>query len=538
LFINAESTLGCVYGVYGLLNELFGYEQFSVDCYTLNKVALDTLPAVNVIENPSFNIRYPVSGTVTGNDTYASRMLMADKQYILPLGDYRYNNGAGWRTEHNVLEILPIDYWTEQGKSNWFAESGNQLCYTAHGNTDDYNAMVAQIVDVISLTLGSDSFLTEKYAEAKYIVLSSEDGNGVCTCSACLAAKTQYGSDAGAVLKLCNDVREGIEKWMSTAKEKYKRDITLLFLAYNDYFEAPVTLNAETGKYELNGGLTMRPDVGVWFAGSSYAHYYYDINNSINANFKVAAQKWADVTEASGSSLCLWTYSLNNNEYLLHTDMYGENAFYNANAYQFFESLGVDLYYNQGPWNATETVTAFNRLNIYLDSQMMWDSTQSVTELTDKYFNAMYGAGASYMKQLYAAENAASRELFDPDIEGVPNDQANSFQSWFGVLSSSNINTWLGYITSAKNAVNADTTLTADQKAAYIDRINEEWIAVKYWQMRYHGSSSSLKATAKEEFREVLGYDATTGTYAKDVTIGERHTKTLTWWIENNFSGI
>lgn len=92
LFINAESTLGCVYGVYGLLNELFGYEQFPVDCYTLNKVELDTLPAVNVIENPSFNIRYPVSGTVTGNDTYASRMLMADKQYILPLGDYRYNN--------------------------------------------------------------------------------------------------------------------------------------------------------------------------------------------------------------------------------------------------------------------------------------------------------------------------------------------------------------------------------------------------------------------------------------------------------------
>ena len=54
--------------------------------------------------------------------------------------------------------------------------------------------------------------------------------------------------------------------------------------------------------------------------------------------------------------------------------------------------------------------------------------------------------------------------------------------------------------------------------------------------MRYHGSS--IKAEAKAEFREVLGYDATTGTYAKDVTIGERHTKTLTWWIENNFSGI
>ena len=59
---------------------------------------------------------------------------------------------------------------------------------------------------------------------------------------------------------------------------------------------------------------------------------------------------------------------------------------------------------------------------------------------------------------------------------------------------------------------------------------------MKYWQMRYHGSSSSLQATAKEEFREVLGYDSTTKKYAKNVTIGERYKYTLTEWVENNFS--
>jgi hypothetical protein len=371
------------------------------------------------------------------------------------------------------------------------------------------------------------------YANAKYIAINGEDGDGYCTCSACRTAKSTYGSDAGAAIKLCNDVREGIETWMNN-NLKYKRDLTLLFLAYNKYFDAPVVKNQTTGKYELKGGLTLRSDVGIWVAGSSYAQYYYDIDHANNADFKDAFQRWVDVTEASGSDLCVWTYSLNNNEYMLHTDMYGENTFFNEKTYQYFASKGVDMYYNQGPWNATETVTAFNRLNIYLDSQMMWDSTQSVTELTNKYFNVMYGAGASYMKQLYNAENAASRELFDPDIEGVPNDRTNSFEGWFGVLSSSNINKWLGYITSAKNAVNADATLTAAQKTAYINHINEEWIAVKYWQMRYHGSS--IKAAAKAEFREVLGYDATTGNYAKDVTLGERYGYTLAAWVENNFS--
>ena len=532
IYINANTSLGCLYGVYGLLNELFDYEQFSVDCYTLNGASTVKVPNLNVVENPSFEMRYPVSGTVRANDAYAMRLKMADTIYILPAGDIKNNGGAGWRENHNVLEILPPDYWKAQGKTNWFSDDGEQLCYTAHGNSADYAAMVAQIVDAMTLTLGSDTFLGAAYANAKYIAISGEDGDGYCTCSACKTAKATYGSDAGAAIKLCNDVREGLETWMND-NPKYKRDLTLLFLAYNRYFDAPVVKNQTTGKYELKGGLTLRSDVGIWVAGSSYVQYYYDIDHANNADFKEAFQKWVDVTDASGSDLCVWTYSLNNNEYMLHTDMYGDNTFFNEKAYQYFESKGVDMYYNQGPWDATETVTAFNRLNIYLDSQLQWDSTQSVTELTNKFFNAMYGAGASYMKQLYDAENAASRELFDPDIVGVPNDQTNSFERWWGVLSSSNINKWLGYITSAKNAVNADATLDEDQKAAYINRINDEWIAVKYWQMRYHGSS--IKAAAKAEFREVLGYDESTGEYAKDVKIGERYDYTLTAWIENNF---
>jgi hypothetical protein len=242
LFINAESTLGCVYGVYGLLEELFGYEQFSVDCYTLNKVEMDVLPEMDITENPSFNARVPVSGTVTANDTYAMRLKTADTIYVLPAGDYKNNSGAGWRDNHNVLEILPPAYWKPLGKTNWFSDDGEQLCYTAHGNSADYAAMVAQIVDVMTLSVGSDSFLGGAYANAKYIAISGEDGDGYCTCSACRTAKATYGSDAGAAIKLCNDVREGLETWMND-HPKYKRDLTLLFLAYNKYFDAPVVKN-------------------------------------------------------------------------------------------------------------------------------------------------------------------------------------------------------------------------------------------------------------------------------------------------------
>ena len=539
LFINSESTIGCVYGVYGLLNEWFNFEQFSADCYTLDKKVLDVLPEIDITENPSFNGRVPVSGTVTANETYAARMRMANVKYILEAGDPENNNGEGWRSNHNVLEILPPNFW-KTTEPNWYSNQKDtnnnpkQLCYTAHGNPTDYTEMVNQIAKVLwEVSIRNDGALhKDKHPEAIYIALSSEDGDGVCTCNACKTAKTTYGSNAGAVLKLCNDVRAKIDEWMKLpANARFMRNVTLLFLAYNDYYYAPVTLNSTTGKYELKGGLTMRSDVGVYFAGSSDAQYYQSFDGDYNKDFKEELKKWSDVTNASGSPLGLWTYSLNNADYMIHADMYGADKFYNESAYQYFETMGVDFYYNQGPWNTTETVTAFNRLNIYLDSQLQWNNKQSVTTLIDKYFNAMYGAGARYMKQLYNAENVASSKLFNTMIEGVPNEYNNStIDKFFDAITKSEVDTWLGYISSAKSAVQGDSSLSAEQKARCLANIDEEWIAVKYWQISNPFNWSVNKTEALSQFRAVLGYDATTGTYAKDVKIGER-SGMLTAWI-------
>ena len=55
--------------------------------------------------------------------------------------------------------------------------------------------------------------------------------------------------------------------------------------------------------------------------------------------------------------------------------------------------------------------------------------------------------------------------------------------------------------------------------------------------MYLHGTIFN-RSTYKTQFREVLGYDATTKTYAKDVLPLERSDMTIAQWVENNFSGI
>ena len=85
---------------------------------------------------------------------------------------------------------------------------------------------------------------------------------------------------------------------------------------------------------------------------------------------------------------------------------------------------------------------------------------------------------------------------------------------------------------------------TDEQKAAYLERITEEWIAIEYWYVYlfYSQILDSLDgvkvdtAAAKAAFREALGYDAATGTYAKDVMLLERADITLAQWVESDFS--
>ena len=535
IYINSISSLGCLYGVYGLLEELFNYEQISNDCYLLDTKTTVAVPTINKTVNPDVELRLPSNGAILFDKTNSKRMQMGlgEENWLLKAGDYTNNNGAGWKAWHNSFEILPPDYWKGQGKTNWFSDDGTQLCYTAHGNTSDYNAMVAQIVNVMGIALSSSQVYN--YPDIAYVTLTTEDGDGHCTCSACQAAKAKYGSDVGAVIALCNDVRAGMEEWMD-ANPTFKREITLLFFAYNAYVTAPAEYNSTTGKYQFKGGLTMRPDVGVMYAVSDYVNYYYDIEHENNADFREQLDAWADLTNVNGSKLGLWTYSKNFSAYMLRADVYGGTAFFNNNAYRYFAEKGVDLWFNQGSTNGTETLSAFEKLNGYIDSQMMRDSTQDVATLTDKWFNAMYGEGATAMRTLYDAQNAMARNVFGTSKEGIPTVQVQK-STIKSKLTTDELSKWFGYIDSAKEAVASYKTSNPELYAKYIEHINEEWIAVAYWQMYLHGTIFN-RSTYKTQFREVLGYDATTKTYAKDVLPLERSDMTIAQWVENNFSGI
>jgi hypothetical protein len=326
-----------------------------------------------------------------------------------------------------------------------------------------------------------------------------------------------------------------MEAWMD-ANPTFKRKITLLFFAYNAYLDAPAEYNSATGKYQFKGGLTMRPDVGVMYAVSDYVNYYFDIMHENNADFRAQFNAWSDLTKESGAKFALWTYSKNFSAYMLRADVYGGTAFFNNSAYRYFAEKGVDLWFNQGATNGTVTLSAFEKLNGYIDAEMMKDSTQDVELLTEKWFSAMYGEASTVMRTLYNAQNTMARNVFGTSKEGIPTVQVAK-STMKSKLTTSVLSTWFSYIDSAKEAVASYATSNPELYAKYIEHINEEWIAVAYWQMYLHYSFLAI-SSYKTQFREVLGYDASTGTYARDVLPFERSDVTIAEWVENNFIGI
>ena len=77
-----------------------------------------------------------------------------------------------------------------------------------------------------------------------------------------------------------------------------------------------------------------------------------------------------------------------------------------------------------------------------------------------------------------------------------------------------------------------------------IEHINEEWISVKFLYVYLYYSKTfdwsdgvTINVSeAQAAFREVRGYDASTGTYAKDVILLEKAGCTLVEFIESGFT--
>lgn len=379
VFIVGGSDTGTLYGAYSYLERELGFDYFHIDVYTLTYT--DTLPLndYHVKDIPDISLHMP-GYLYLENNSQAMKRMRYNSNYdvFIPVG------GNMW---HNSFSYFPKSAY-EATHPDIYSEDGTQLCYTAHGNEEEYEWMVETAFEV-----ARDAFIA--YPDRYLISLSIEDTMTSCTCPTCAAEKAKYGADSAAVVKFLNRIAARIDEWMAGTGAEYARDYRLLFFAYHQTNAAPAVYDEATDTFRpYDDEVVLADHVAPYFAETNgdYTQNFYD-EGTANTQIAYNMRAWAAISKY----LYFWSYGTNFAQFLTPYNSF--NAV--QDIYKFAFECGTDYMYTQGQANQPGGATGFSYLKVYLESKFRWDVNADAEALTDKFFDAMYGDASDIVRGVY-----------------------------------------------------------------------------------------------------------------------------------------
>ena len=405
VFVKVNTDLGYKRAVLALLDALVGYEMYSEDTVIFEKDGT-IFPEIEIIERPDFDY-YLVGNYATGETSYGFGL--DGEVYI------RVNN----KMYHNSFEYLPPTvYNNPNDKENyhwkWFSGDNSdseeridakQLCYTAHGDQEEY----AKMIDAVMVKLIE---CIESRPDLANITLTQQDTPTTCQCSHCQANVSKYGVPAASIIMFMNDVDDKLQEYLTNQaqlKGTAKREVNILFFAYHKSEKPPVKL--VDGEYvPIDNNVVCNPNVGVLLA-PIYAKYNQSFYHNDNYSSAQNVMGWSKCS----SKLYMWLYETNYDHYL-----YPFNTFDTMlETYRFCKENGTFLMYNEGQYNQTN-VTAFGKLKEYFNSKAQFNVNVNYNKIVDDFFANYFRDASPFMREYFDELQAHLRYL-----EEVYPDQVN-----------------------------------------------------------------------------------------------------------------
>lgn len=396
IFLYGFSPEGSQFAAYQLLTELFGFDYFGVDCYSLEKGVQNVrLKNYDVTDVPDIGIRATNFQFLVTDKTTSQRLRLSNfSDVIIPVP------GPADGTEeerkelvvHNSTRYFPKSVYLNESKPetyrpNYYATDNVNICFTANGHSDE----LAEMQDIAAAKIIE---CLDANPDKKLISMMQEDTQTFCECKSCLEMKAKYNDSYGASLIIfLNGVAERVEKHYDKAGEERAFDI--LFFAYHETNKPPVIYSEASGAYEpCDDKVILNDHLIPYFAETrgDYTKDYYD-RNSVNAPIADNFRGWA----ALSKRVYFWMYSTNFNYYLIPY-----NSFDSTQAtYKFAIENKVDYIYDQNQSNQTGSATGWSWLKIYLYSKLTWNVNQDMNGLIDKFMANYFGPAAATMRGVF-----------------------------------------------------------------------------------------------------------------------------------------
>lgn len=491
IFLYGNSELSSIYALYKLLFLTLNFEQFNGTTYSLNKNVTEIpLMDYDVTEVPDFANR-------TGSKQYSQK----DKITAYRMG-FNYSDDLGlstiiatterdangkptqWARQDRIHTALAFCNYAQYKNSHpkWFSDqvatssSLQQLCYTAHGDEQEYQAMIDHEIQVLK-----DSFIFNQdvvKTDSRLFVYSVSDDDTQCPCNACDGAREKYNGLAGAAIQHCNAMAKAINAWFETEEGKpYKCNYKIVILSYYALEEPPVIYNERTKKYEpIAPEVKPEKEVGTMFAPikMNWTKAY-----SENPATWESIKKWSSLV--GKENMTYWSYGT----YFYQSLVPFNN--YDSLQQQFKDAYEQGSHFIMVEAAVTARSSGYRYYTEYLNSKLEWNCNANMQELEDRFFKGMYGAASETMRGLfYSMRLRSNLNLANGFMTGVCDlalyDLGNGYDYW----PVSQLSEWIERYKYALTQIAYLERFDADTYNIYVDNIRDEMISPYYMMIKVH----------------------------------------------------
>ena len=292
VFLMARRYVGYQMGALAFLRHTLGYDMINEDTVVYERNGW-VMPDMEITELPDFDTANP-----TNKMTSATKYGMGyatSYSYVTPVCENKNDTGASF---HNVFNYLsPVVHTNAEDKDayhpEWFSDSGKQLCYTAHGDTDSLSKMIDAAFESVKRSIAN-------CGDNDILNFTDNDVGECCTCSSCQASIAKDGSISGSIIRFVNKLDDKMQEYLKAeAEEKHteKREIHLNFFAYLS------SINPPSVSVEDDPSLKLNEDIYVLIAPlhANYTKTFYDEEN---ASYSDNIKAWRNYA----SHITAWVY--------------------------------------------------------------------------------------------------------------------------------------------------------------------------------------------------------------------------------------
>lgn len=357
-----NNNYGVIYAAYGFLEHLIGLKIYTDVCYTLNANPTVKMVDYDVTAIPDYDWRSLGYYGVTSSYNRRLRLLSGDANVL--------------GNTHTHFMYLPKDKYFNTHR-DWYNSEGTQLRLINEEMTLEFIEQAKNIL--------------RNNPEATLLFIGMEDRDVPFSPEDARLTKEKYNTnEAGLNIVFVNKVAKAIDEWIET--EFPGRRITYRTILYCMHYEAPVEYDEETDTFTPHSAYVIpRPNVNLHIAPIGMPSYVKPISHASNRSVDINIRKWASIS----NNISMYNYAINFRNYLMNFNDFGS---FQANLVYGLEN-GFNGWYQQSSLNSYSP--AFTELRLYVQSQLLWNTSLSHQELARDFINAYYGKAAEWIWEYY-----------------------------------------------------------------------------------------------------------------------------------------